>query len=230
MDWEQQYNQWQSAQQARDYPHCQGLEAQTRTALSNRKLADVTWHIQVLEGTTPADQERRWFLTTVLRKSSQMPNRLFSPMLRAGVYERNPSYNRNYIEPCLRCFGTRAVNKELIESYTLQGSDFEKAGVASAFYWSFGLNGYHDIKVEDVSDYREQVRQWFLTEFVHNENLDVRRRIIPGLDLNPNHYPTTLHDLIPKVITIARNHTDEYIRHRIEMQLGNGGPYLPLPK
>lgn len=229
MDWEEQYNQWIFARQARDNLRLQALETQARTELSNRRLSDVKWHISALEGATEADQVKRSFLVYILRKGNQMPSRLFSPMLRAGVYERNPSFNRDYIEPCLRCFGVRAVNQELIDHFMLYGSDYEKAGVASAFYWSFGLNGYRDIKKKNVSELRERVRHWFLTEFAHNNNLEVRRRIIPSLDLNPEHYPAELQELIPKVVDIARAHTDEYIRHRIEIQLGENGPYLPLP-
>jgi hypothetical protein len=82
---------------------------------------------------------------------------------------------------------------------------------------------------EDLSDLEEQVRIWSLTEFVSNEDLQVRRRLISRLRLNPQIYPPEYRPLIPTAIQIARSHTDAYIRHRIEIQLGGGGPYMPVP-
>jgi hypothetical protein len=185
---------------------------------------------QALEGQTLADQNKRLFIVNILRKGNQMPHLLFMPMLRAAVHERNPSYNRSFLEPCMRCFGARQVNSELISRYTEHGTNYEKAGVANAFYWSFGLNGYGDIPHENLEDLRQKVQCWFLTEFVANKNINVRRSIVAQLRLNPFNYPTKLSLLVFKAIYIGLIHPDEYIRHRIKIQLGLGHSYIALPQ
>jgi len=68
-----------------------------------------------------------------------------------------------------------------------------------------------------------------LQTFVHNEDLQVRRRIIPRLILEPGVYSEELRPLVKHAIEIARAHPDAYIRHRIEVQLGAGGPYMAIP-
>src|SRR2546429_73912 len=70
-------------------------------------------------------------------KFQPVPRRLFRPMLWAGVLERNPSYNRVFIEPCVRSLGGRRVLEELLR-YLESGTDEEKAGAASALYWAGG--------------------------------------------------------------------------------------------
>ncbi|MEW2378503.1 hypothetical protein AB0883_20695 [Micromonospora sp. NPDC047812] len=55
--------------------------------------------------------------------------------------------------------------------------------------------------------------------FVTNEDLDVRRCILPGLDLGRQQYPEDLHETVAEAIRIARTHPDEYLRHRVEHQI-----------
>lgn len=66
--------------------------------------------------------------------------------------------------------------------------------------------------------------EWYetaLREFVSNEHLDVRRCILPGLPLRKSGCPPELHDLVDAAVAIARSHPDEYIRHRVEHQVGD---------
>ncbi|MBW4429027.1 MAG: hypothetical protein KME50_32595 [Nostoc desertorum CM1-VF14] len=230
MDWEELYQNWLSQRNADNDNLRLDLERQARTVIQNQKLADVTWHIQALEGQTPVEQNKRLFIVNVLRKGNQMPQLLFLPMLRTAVYEKNPSYNRSFLEPCMRCFGSRLVNSELISRYTENGTDYEKAGVANAFYWSFGLNGHGDIPREHIDDLRQKVQYWFLTEFVANKNINVRRSIVAQLQLNPFKYPTKLSLQVLKAIYIGWIHPDQYIHNRIKIQLGLERSYMALPQ
>jgi hypothetical protein len=47
--------------------------------------------------------------------------------------------------------------------------------------------------------------------------------------LERNPYPEELRPLIAAAVEVARSHSDEYIRHRVEVQLGSGGPFMPIP-
>jgi hypothetical protein len=57
----------------------------------------------------------------------------------------------------------------------------------------------------------------------------VRRGILPGLELEESAYPESLRPLVAQAVEIARNHDDDYIRHRVEVQLGNERLLKPLP-
>ena len=90
-------------------------------------------------------------------------------------------------------------------------------------YWSlYSADG------ENIEELINKINCWFLTEFVNNKNINVRRCIIPHLQLEAWLYPQELHSLIPTAINIGLSHSDEYIRHRIAIQLGDSSFYMPL--
>ena len=72
-------------------------------------------------------------------------------------------------------------------------------------------------------DLRLRIRCHMLREFIDNTDLELRPRIIPMLVLDAKKYPEELRPLIAQAIAIARSHSDEYIRHRVEIQLGGTG-------
>lgn len=107
--------------------------------------------------------------------------------------------------------------------YLESGTDQEKAGAASAFYWVRGGG-------DSTSDLRLRIHCKMLLEFVHNSDLQVRRRIIPMLELQGSKNPRNIRPLTKQAIEIVRSHSDEYIRHRVEIQLGRScGPLMPMP-
>ncbi|HEX8210142.1 MAG TPA: hypothetical protein VF584_08135 [Longimicrobium sp.] len=55
---------------------------------------------------------------------------------------------------------------------------------------------------------RQQIRWRMLREFVGNEDLEVRRRIIPQLRLEPERYPLELRPMVGRAVEIARAHPD----------------------
>ena len=54
------------------------------------------------------DPSRKWFVATMF-KALPVPRRLLEPMLHAAVLEKNPSFNRTFIEPCVRSYGSVSV-------------------------------------------------------------------------------------------------------------------------
>jgi hypothetical protein len=150
----------------------------------------------------------------------------------AGVYDPSPSANRQFIEPAVTAFGRRRVKTALID-VLLTGTDAERAGAARAWYWtgvsmrvagrdSSGAYVYTPESLAEsaaVADLRAQWQETALREFVANEDLDVRRCVLPGLTLNPANYPAEFRELVAEAVRIARAHPDEYIRHRVEHQV-----------
>lgn len=189
------------------------------------------------------DEERKWFVAFVFDRID-LPTQLFEAMLRAAVREPNPSSNRAFVEPCVRAFGHRKVNRRLLDALR-QGSAEEKAGAVNAMYWAqvplvfTGAPPSWDLdhatpesreKYMAVADLVEEKRYLFLEEFVANPDVALRRCLLAGLDLSPEHYPQQLRPLVQQAIELARSHPDEYIRHRVEVQLGNERLLKPLPR
>ncbi|MFI7708615.1 hypothetical protein [Nonomuraea sp. NPDC049480] len=157
-----------------------------------------------------------------------LPEAAFDTLILAAVYDPDPSLNRQFVEPALKSFGHRRVQTALVSLLTT-GTDSEKAGAARAWYWAqIPLRSKGGARIPDeerkkeydaLEDVRTQWREAALGEFITNEDLDVRRCILPGLDLNPSHYRAELREAVSAAVHIARTHPDEYIRHRVEHQV-----------
>lgn len=210
------FNSWNKLRNT-DHNTTQFTLKEARRILSISKSAGRTWISDSLK-----DEKKKWFVAEIFEKMP-VPKQLFNEMLYASIMEGDPSYNRKFINPCVRSFGALlALN--VILHYLETGSNREKYGAISILYW---IGARPDEKIPE--EIYTKIRCWKLREFVNNEDVAVRQRIIPMLTLDPKYYPEEFHNLIPKVIQIAREHPDEYIRHRIELQLGGDGLYKPLP-
>ena len=95
---------------------------------------DITWFQNALER-----QERKFFVAFVLKEPRKVPEILYELMMRAAVYERDPSKNRAFVQPCVATFGLHCVNETLLQWFE-SGSDLEKAGAVQALY-HLGLVG-----------------------------------------------------------------------------------------
>jgi hypothetical protein len=163
--------------------------------------------------------------------SDAVPEVWFEPLVRAAVYEPDPSFNRQLVEPAVAAFGRRRVQLALL-AYLDSGSAPDAAGAARAWYWTQVPLRYvggsstptqeSAAEYEAFSDLRRRYRYIALRRFVTEQDLDVRRCILPGLTLDPLVYPAEMHDLVTQAVQIARTSDDEYLRHRVEIQVGSG--------
>ena len=152
----------------------------------------------------------------------------FEPLMRAAIYEPDPSFNRQLVEPALAVFGRRRVQMALLE-YLRTGTNVQRAGAARAWYWTQVPLVYVDLssiptpeskaEYDAFADLRREWHETALHVFVTNEDLDVRRCLIPGLDLRAQNYPERLRETVVRAIDIARTHPDDYLRHRVEHQI-----------
>lgn len=195
---------------------------------------------------------KKHLLAALLREQTMvnLPPKCFAPLLRIAVYEADPSFNRSFIEPCLRAFGYRKVLEALLE-YVRSGTNREKEGSANALYWAQrplllpdwidrerqeqnqqelqqALQEFEQERLKAEQDFqqlwnglldvRSAISRALLKEFVENANLDVQRSIIGLLSLNPAKYPDELKPLVLIAARLAKEHADDYIRHRAEIQ------------
>ena len=188
----------------------------------------------------PADpgDEWRWGcrVGAAFRKAARqgplvLPEASFDTLIKAAVYDPDPSFNRWWMEPALNAFGRRRVCTALL-AFLLSGTDLERAGAARAWYWTALPLRLPEVVAESPDDGSQAesddpaalAREWnaaALREFVTNEHLDVRRCLIPLLPLRESAYAPQLHNLVNTAVAIARSHPDEYIRHRVEVQIGS---------
>jgi hypothetical protein len=91
-------------------------------------LEDVAWFRNALE-----HEQRKFFAAFVFQKPRTVPEVLYEAMIRAAVYERDPSKNRAFVDPCVATFGLPRVSETLLEWFE-NGSDQEKASAVQAMY------------------------------------------------------------------------------------------------
>jgi hypothetical protein len=216
MEWSEHYKLWARAEAGSDPAAHLHIEAARRRVRDNTR-ADWAWLSSAL-----GDPQRKVFVALVFQRQP-VPEHLLPALLQAGVVERNPSLNRIFIEPCVRSAGVQQINQRLLQ-YLREGTNEEKAGAASALYWALG-----SAREDELGELLAEVRCALLREFVHNADTRVRQRIVPMLNLDADSYAPTDRHLVQDAISLARAHPDEYIRHRIEVQLGASGLLGPLP-
>ena len=90
------------------------------------------------------EQARKWLMAEVFSEAS-VPLRFLSAMLRAAVYEVDPSFNGYFVKPCIASHDHRVVHEALLD-YVEKGSDFEKAGAVNALYWAGMTLRFDDYK------------------------------------------------------------------------------------
>lgn len=228
---------WSELAEAFASGHGQHAVDTARQSLKQLTDSDWRWLIDGLGGAST-----KWFVAAVFRGYS-VPKRLFKPCLDAAINEPDPSNNRQFVQPCVDSFGHRRVNEYLLDVVD-GGEDAAIAGAVAALYWAnmqISFSGKvpaytleyatQDSReaYEALNDIWQRKRATYLKVFVFNENLDVRRQIVTSLKLDENSYPEDLKPLVKQAITIAKNHEDEYIRHRVEVQLGNEQLLRPIP-
>jgi hypothetical protein len=239
MQWEALCTRYLAARGSPDFDEVeQQVLADISPQIGQLTPSDGVWFVDAI-----ADADRKWFVAFVFEFAPTLPEMLFAPLLQAAITERNPSFNRWFVEPCVRAFGHRRVVTALLEVVE-HGSDFEKAGAVNALYWASVPLIFHGTApsfdhehataesraaYDALDDLWLRKRCLFLQTFISNADVHVRRSLIPSLVLNPTAYPDTLQPLVNEAIQIARTHPDDYIRHRVEVQLGTEHLLRPLP-
>jgi hypothetical protein len=112
---------------------------------------------------------------------------------------------------------------EQLLDHLLKGGNAKKAGAVNASDWV-----HDDSREEELKAARTALQAAALEEFIANDDLDVRRCLIAALDLQTANASQERRTLVEQAIRIARVSDDDYIRHRVEVQLGAHGLLIPL--
>jgi hypothetical protein len=82
-----------------------------------------------------SDNDKKWFVASLLDVLDSFPIELLKPMINAAVDERDPSYNNAFIRPCRRVFDYTEIQNILLDIFQ-HGDKRKKIGVTSALYWA----------------------------------------------------------------------------------------------
>lgn len=181
------------------------------------------------------DEMRKFFTAAIFGESGKLPEELYEPMLRAAVYEPSPLKAQAFVEPCVKSFGVKRVHNTLMD-YLGSGSNYEKTGAVNALHWC--VQATHGVHQETVGQsqpdgellkLQEIQRRLYMKTFIENADIDLRRALISHMALDQLAPTVTTQELIDKVVKIARTHPDQYIRSRLDVQLGRAHSQYPLP-
>jgi hypothetical protein len=190
-----------------------------RRALAAPEQAGFAW--AVLRGRLAKFPPRPW-----AEQDLQLGPAWLPILVRATVYEVNPSFNRDWLHYALRGFSARTVHEALL-SYLEHGSNFEKAGAANACYWMAGAT---EVAGDDRSDQWIRQRQLMLQAFVTSGDVYVQCSTVDAVaphdqdDRSP-----ALRPLLQQARALAEAHPDPYIRSRVLGWQGKSRHLSPLP-
>jgi hypothetical protein len=203
------------------------VRAAAPKVLSSAGKADVAWLTNALN-----DDNHKLFVAALCMEASALPEELFTPLIRAAVNEPSPLQVQAFVEPCIRAFGRKRVYQTLIE-YVEKATDYEKAGAVNALHWAAERkssdSGRHRVMDQEMMALQDYLRILYLRTFINNPDVDLRRSLLTHMELNPIAPPMAVQEMIDKVVKISRMHADEYIRNRVEVQLGRAPSAYPLP-
>jgi len=177
------------------------------------------WFAATLEG---SEREPRFFAAAAL--DGVTPKRLLGSMITAAVNEPNPSFNRSFVRPALRCAGPARVMGALIRIFR-EGQPSERTGALAALYWATADASKFSSEAQEVPVLGQAE---LLDTFLATEHLPLRRQILPWLGLGTP-MADELAGRIARVTEICRASSDEYLRTRVRVQLGESSLLPALP-
>jgi len=88
-------------------------------AMNSLSVEDTEWLIKALRGI-----RKKWFVQMLCDRVDTLPEVFFMPLVRAAIYETDPSYNRDFVNPCIRIFGRRPASEALLDFVSTGTIDF----------------------------------------------------------------------------------------------------------
>jgi hypothetical protein len=194
-----------------------------------RTFADVANRIPRISGevllwlqTALRDETAKWHAAALLSFEHVKARPLAKDLMRAALTELNPSYNRAFVRP-LRGAVSWAEAVDMMLAQADAGGPIERGGVGRVSYWL--AIEFRDRDAESS----QRLACWKLEEFVRASDVVVLRCLIAGMRFDPEGYPESARALLPVALEKARNHPDEYVKKRLEIQLGESkGPFPML--
>ncbi|MFO0592026.1 MAG: hypothetical protein U0441_31050 [Polyangiaceae bacterium] len=171
-----------------------------------------------------ADDSRKWVAAALLRLKPEAVSSLASDLLLAAMSEPNPSFNRAFVRPLRGAIDWQTAVDSLLR--LAKATDpLARGGVARTSYW---------LRVElgppDPTSAR-MLNTWILREFLQTSDAYAERSLIAAIVFDEQLIDDDARELLPQAVTKARAHPDEYVRHRLAINLKEStGPFMALTR
>lgn len=97
--------------------------------LSEQQTAEL---INILQNNSEISD--KYFVASLLYLYDNFSKDLFKSLLKTAINHKDPSFNRIFLRPCLRTFGTKAVADYLVDQFN-KGDIIERIGISNLIYW-----------------------------------------------------------------------------------------------
>jgi hypothetical protein len=170
------------------------------------------------------DEHKKWAAAAFLRLTPESARPLVVDLIQAAISEPDPSLCRAFVLPLASQLAPPEAVAILLDIAD-RGGPVERGGAASAGYWlKIDLPGWTQPTLA-------RLNSWKLQAFLLETDPYAQRALVAGLSFEPSHVEPAARALVPQVIAKARSHADDYVRSRIEIDLGTSrGPYQALTR
>ncbi len=76
----------------------------------------------------------KYFVADLLYLFDSFDIELLEPMVRTAIEYKDPSFNRIFLRPCIKAFGTKKVS-EILADYFRNGDIEERISISNLLYW-----------------------------------------------------------------------------------------------
>ncbi|MEU2110736.1 hypothetical protein [Streptomyces sp. NPDC019507] len=173
----------------------------------------------------PEDRHARHLAYAVrkpLLERVSLPEKWFTPLMAAAIYDPDPSFCRWFVEPAVYAYGRRRVMAALVD-YLRIGTDAERAGAVRAWYSAhvplradrspaYGPGGVRDPALDEAQDIKTAWLEASLRVLAEATDLRLRHRVLLSLPASHTTYPPYLHELLERTLASAKVHPDPHIR------------------
>nr|WP_315026331.1 hypothetical protein [uncultured Chryseobacterium sp.] len=76
----------------------------------------------------------KYFVADLLYLYNNFSKELFEPLIITAIYHKDPSFNRIFLRPCLKIFGTKVVVEKLTDTFN-KADIIGRIGILNLVYW-----------------------------------------------------------------------------------------------
>ncbi len=166
-----------------------------------------------------AHEQKKWVAANVLAAHPASARTLVRELLRAGVREQNPSFNRAFViplKPHVTYEDAVVLGLELIET------EADAGGLARLEYWLEIELGPGTLSTQRA------MNRWRIESFLCVSDGYARRSLLAGISFAKAHLDTSAARLARRVIAIASSSDDAYLRHRLQNQRRDSAAFPAL--
>lgn len=176
---------------------------------ANLEADDVAWLVDAL-----GDRYGKWFVVSLIRDATSVPEALFAPLLLAGIHlEGDLSFTSCFVEPCMKVYGRERTVYFLLSELTREPGP-RRLAVLSCLYFAVALYAVPRSETDRLIEVRFMTS--LMDAFVTEPDIPTRRQIFdymtPTRERWSSGLPAPLYTRLRDIGEAARHDPDPDIR------------------